>query len=844
MPGQKHGRYTLVAPLGSGGSGEVYSARDGELGRTVAIKFLREAARLLPAARQRLVREAQSASALNHPNLVTVYEVLDTACGTALVTEWVDGQPLRSACGRPQPLERVAEWGLQIARGLAAAHESGIVHGDIKPENVMIRKDGYLKVLDFGLAQAGLEEHRSRDDFDAIPLGTLGYMSPEHLSGKALIPASDVFSLGVLLFELAAGKHPFRAETAAATTRAILKMDLHVPEVPGLRGNSTLARLVSEMTAKTPPRRPSAADVARRLERIIQARPPLERRTWLALAGLAAVLIAGAWLGFRQGGPRIDTPTALTELEGSVGQPSFSPDGSKIVFVWTGPPGDNHDIYVRGVAQGEMQRLTEDPREDYSPAWSPDGSRIAFLRRAAEGADSELLVMNANGGAPRFVAHVLDPEGYRGLAWWPDSQSLVVRDASPRGRALTRIFLPDGRKQTVTTSIETQDYNPKISPDGRRLAYLRQSPQTRYLCLRELATGADSCVAVLGSTPTIAWLGDSTTLLMGHGQALSSVAIDANGEIGRPVMRATGVFREIAADAAGRRIVFSRLYLDQNLWRLPTATGKASLFDATPSEESEPDYSPDGETIVFRSNRTGTYQLYLTGKNGGAPRQLTALSGHLGSPRFSPDGKWIVFDGGSMPVSGGRTTAFNNIFLIPSGGGAIRQLTDDTAERIVPAWSRDGKWVYYLEERGSLRDTWKLPVQGGSPVRVSETEMFDLREDGEGQWIYYTRPRAAKGIWRRPVAGGKEMLVPGTAEHRYRCWDLRGGKLYFLRGVADFGFVQLDVQTGVARTVGEAPAGVTHGGRIISASPDGGDVVFTQLDKSVGSLWLAGVLGR
>jgi eukaryotic-like serine/threonine-protein kinase len=840
-PGNRYGRYELIAPLGSGGSGDVYSARDEQLGRMAAIKFLKPAGNLLPAARERLIREAQAASALNHPNLVTVYEVLETESGMALVTELIDGQTLRTMCGRPRPWERVAEWGQQIARGLAAAHEQGIVHGDVKPENAMVRKDGYLKVVDFGLAQADLDGHRANNDIDSIPLGTLGYMSPEQLEGRASTPASDIFALGVVLYELTAGKHPFLENTARATTSAILERELELPQVPRLRtGAPELQSLIRD-----PARRPSAADVARRLDRLVHARPPLRPVAWFALAGVAAALGAAGWWWRSPKGLRVGPPAVLAELEGSVGGAGFSPDGRSVVFVWSGRQGDNFDIYTRGVGDGTIRRVTEDPREDYSPAWSPDGKRIAFLRRASEGADSHLLVVDAAGGAPQSVARVADAEGYRGMAWWPDSQSLVVRDGSARGRALTRIQLADGRKETVTNSVETQDFSPKFSPDGQRLAYLRHSLQTRYLCLKELRSGADSCVALRpGGSASIAWLGDSATLLYADGRTISSIAIGGDGEIGRPIALGQSPFRDLATDRAGSRVLFSRVQIDQNLWRLHTQTGAFSLFDATPAEESEPDYSGDGQQIVYRSNRSGTYQLYVAGQAGGAPRQLTFLSGHVGSPRFSPDGKWIVFDGGSMPLAGGKTTSFNNIFAIAANGGAVRQLTDDTAERIVPAWSSDGKWVYYLEERGSARETWKLPFEGGDPVRVHETEMFDLREDAEGQWIYYTRPRVAKGIWRRRVSGGAASLVEGTADHRYRCWDMRHGKLYFLNGVADFGFLELEVGSGRSRKIGGAPRGVTHGGRIISAAPGGGSVVFTQLDKSEGGLFLAEVSGR
>jgi Tol biopolymer transport system component len=577
---------------------------------------------------------------------------------------------------------------------------------------------------------------------------------------------------------------------------------------------------------------------------LAKARPALRPIAWLAIAAAATLAAAGFW--WRSASTlRIAPPVALAAFEGTVANAGFSPDGRNVVFGWSGRQGNNFDIYTRSIADGAIRRLTDDPREDYSPAWSPDGKSIAFLRRALEGADSQLFVVDAAGGPPRSVAHVADAEGYRGIAWWPDSQSLVVRDSSPRGRALIRIQLADGREEPVTNSVETQDYSPRFSPDGSRLAYLRHSQQTRYVCLKEIRSGADSCAALRpGGSPSIAWLAGSTALLLADGRSISSITIGGDGEIGRPVTLAPGPYRDIAtARDNTAHVLFSRVTIDQNLWKLDTASGAFSPFDSTPLEESEPDHSHDGEHIVYRSNRTGTYQLYVMSKSGGTPRQLTSLTGHVGSPRFSPNGKWVVFDGGSMPLPGGKTTSFNNVFVVPTAGGPIRQLTDDTAERIVPGWSSDGNWIYFVEERGSARETWKVSLDGGPPVRVHDTEMFDMREDGDGRWIYYTRPRAGKGIWRRLAAGGAESLVAGTVDHRYRCWDVRRGKLYFINGVDGLGFVELDIASGRSRKIGGPPRGVTHGGRIISASPNGDTVVFTQLDKSEGSLFLAAISG-
>jgi serine/threonine protein kinase len=213
--GKTYGRFVITGPLGRGGTGEVYRARDAELNRTVALKFFGTGTIGSSGTVSRSLREAQAASALNHPGIVTVYDVLHTDSGVAIVMELIEGLPLRSICGNPHPVAEVANWGRQIAMALAAAHGAGIVHRDIKPENLILRPDGFVKVLDFGLARQvqGSLLNSTISQF----AGTLSYMSPEQVHGERPGPSSDVFTLGIVLYELATGVHPFGSESAMKT---------------------------------------------------------------------------------------------------------------------------------------------------------------------------------------------------------------------------------------------------------------------------------------------------------------------------------------------------------------------------------------------------------------------------------------------------------------------------------------------------------------------------------------------------------------------------------------------------------------------------------------------------
>lgn len=825
--GQHYGRYELLEPLGQGGMGVVWSARDSELGRLVAMKFVAARAGAVQGM-ERLVYEAQAASALNHPNLVTVHEILKTEAGVALVAELIEGESLRVWCGRPQETRQIAGWGAQIARGLAAAHARGILHGDIKPENVMVRPDGYVKVLDFGLAR---KEGLDTTDWDALGLGSLGYMSPEQTTGQRLTPASDVFSLGVVLLELAAGKHPFLESSVSETTRAINEREVLLPESSRVAGRG-LRRLLKAMLEKDPARRPSAAEAAARLEVLAAGRTGWKRGriVWAAVAGVVLAGIGWYWNRERPQ-PPLPAPVSVTSYTGVESQPALSPDGARVAFVWTGLDDAEQAIYVKSVEGEDTRKLTSDPREHSTPAWSPDGRWIAYVRRASSGGDADVLMRPAGGGEERLVGHVVDHQGYRGLAWWPDSQSLVTRDAGPEGRPLVRLFLT-GQKQILTAARDAQDSRPAISPDGRTLAFVRALGGVASLCRMPLQGGRESCQPADHSINSLAWYADSRSLLLSDSRGLFRLAPD---ERLQPLFE--GPVNELAV--SGTRAVFGRSLRDLNVWRLDTSTGAATKLIASSEEDSEPEFSPDGHSILFRSNRTGFHELFLCDRNGRHPRQLTHLKAHSGSARWSPDGRWIAFDSDHRAEGHpGNRPQFNNIYVVPAAGGTPRRLTDNTVERLVPGWSSDSRWIYFTQEPGSRRETWKIPVEGGDAVLVAGEEMFEPVEGDEGRSIYFTRPRdRAPGIWRRAVAGGPAVRVAGTQNLVYRWWALQGGGLFFLRSDPEPGFVRLQLNGGSPRKLAAPPKSIFNGPRNMAVSPDSGTILYTHLDLTLGDLF-------
>jgi serine/threonine protein kinase len=840
--GKTVGRFVVTAPLGRGGMGEVYTALDPELNRTVALKFLSPGSIGSTGGVNQFIREAQAASALNHPGIVTVHEVISSGPSVAIVMELVEGTSLRALCGKPNPIARVANWGRQAAQALAAAHARGIVHRDIKPQNLMLRPDNLVKILDFGIAR----DIADQDSLDSIPLGTLGYMSPEQIGGGVLTRATDIFSLGVVLYELAAGAHPFLAKTASETTRAIALLDPGATQISGAArvGQRDLDLLIRAMLAKDPSRRPDAAAVATELERIGRRREVRVYRRALrwALPILGVGSAAAVWWGTThrtvpdRKPPRV---SQFTSLDGKEVQPSFSPDGRKIAFAWNGPDNSNQDIYVKEIGGETQVRLTTSPAEDSNPVWSPDGTQVAFLRRFPGESRPLVVLVPATGGAERPLTRILEMEGFGvPLAWWPDGGSLIVRDVSKGSVGFVRLILATGEKRPLTVPSGTdRDRVAVVSPDGRRLAFVRErgANSGNDICVVALDGGKEDCILNTPEISGVAWGHDGEEIFYADGNAIWRVTIGPNAAASR-VRVVEGDFKELTGDRQGHRLAADRGYSETNLWRVGRHGERRVKLIASSRTQGDAEYSPDGERIVFRSDRTGSYELWVAAKDGANPIRLTSFGGQLGSARWSPDGKEIAFDGFKPSFERAKNT---NIYLVAASGGPVRRVTDDRALYFVPNWSHDGRWLYYIAEQGSRRETWKVPSQGGTAVRVSGTGMFDVTESADGRYLYYTTPQAAKGIWRRPVDGGEETLVPGTeGVQRFRYWQLGQKELYFVEGPADPVVQCLDLTSGRVTRLATLGPLLQRGARGLTVSPDGASFLFVQVDSRQSDIYL------
>ncbi|HSB15623.1 MAG TPA: protein kinase, partial [Bryobacteraceae bacterium] len=670
MTGRTISHYQILDKLGEGGMGVVYRARDTHLDRFVAIKVLPSEKVADPERKRRFVQEAKAASALNHPNIITIYDI-DQADGIDYIAmEYAAGKRLDRLIPRHgMPLSEALKCGVQIADALAAAHGAGIVHRDLKPGNVMVTDKSQVKVLDFGLAKL-TETGESGEDFETRTirdeegprtgegriLGTAAYMSPEQAQGKKVNARSDIFSFGSLLYEMVTGRRAFQGDSVVSTLAAIIKENPTPPSqvVEGLP--KEVERLISRCLRKDPERRfQHMVDVKMALEELKEesdsgtlepeghAKAKLRRKLlWAAAAvGVAVLAMAGVWF-LRSRTPTSEAPLAavpLTSYPGTEGSPSFSPDGTEVAFQWCPEdPGKSCDIYVMQIGVEQPSRLTDTPAIEFSPAWSPDGRTIAFIRQLSGAATRFALVLIPQRGGRERVLGEVDTSGPGDfvdgphLAWTPDSRWLVCpRPDAGKGRCslyLYSVETGEKRKLTNPPAGVVGDTAPAFSPDGRILAFARQLEgyfrSDSYLL--HLAGGyrpQGEPERVRLDDPYrygAAWTPDGNEIVFGTGKGLWRMAASKTATPRRlPFGPDNAVAPAISRQ--GNRLAYSVERSDTNIWRIDLREpggkpGAPVRFIASTLSDWCPAYSPDGQRIAFVSNRSGTSAIWACDADG------------------------------------------------------------------------------------------------------------------------------------------------------------------------------------------------------------------------------------
>jgi eukaryotic-like serine/threonine-protein kinase len=793
--GARLGPYEVLGPIGAGGMGEVYRARDTRLGREVAIKVL-PADRLADQARRvRFEQEARAVAALNHPNIVTIYEIESAEGVDFIVMELVAGKTLDALIPRAgMRLGEALRVAIPLADALAAAHAAGIVHRDLKPANVMVTPEGVVKVLDFGLAkltqgqeasgeEATTVDARARLSRPGAVAGTPAYMSPEQASGGPVDARSDIFSFGAVLYEMVTGRRPFGGGSSAELLAALLKEQPKPPSELAPEVPRDLERIVLRCLRKEPARRfQNVLDVKVELQELKEESDsgatapsaPVRRRRglWVAAGLVGALAVAtGGLLLWRPRRPEPPAPylVPLTTTPGSEDHPTFSPDGDQVAFAWNGEKGDNWDIYVKMVGSGETRRLTTDPSVDDFPRWSPDGRQIAFVRSSAGSSTGTIHVISPLAGADRKVSD--QPVGVGPLSWSPDSRWLVtgaplyysrIRSDLPRGIRIVDVSSGETRSITAPTAPTFHIY-PALSPDGHRLAYA--SCSGAWSCRLEVSElrpdgveiGTARRVTRKAIAPSgLAWTRDGTSLVYGDfvsGYRLWRVSIQ--GDEPPRQIESAGFGALWPAIATSRdRLAFVRSGATLGIYRFepgrPAAAVVVSSFN-----EWNPHLSRDGSRIAFESNRGGGGdEIWLAAADGSNPTQLTHGPGlWQGSPRWSPDGRRIAFD--SYGEDGQP-----DIWTIDADGGSLRRLTSGPAHHGMPTWSHDGRFVYFSSSRTDTQTIWRVPVAGGPEEQVTHTGGGRCEEAADGQTLYLQRATAGEPpLLAVSLGGGQERTI-------------------------------------------------------------------------------------
>ncbi|MFB3776740.1 MAG: protein kinase [Bryobacteraceae bacterium] len=861
MTGQTISHYEVLEKLGEGGMGVVYRARDTHLDRFVALKILPPEKMADPERKRRFIQEAKAASALNHPNIVTIHDFCHEDGVDFMVMEYIPGKTLDQVIPRKgMPPGEALKCAVQVSDALAAAHAAGIVHRDLKPRNVMVTEQGRVKVLDFGLAKlteaptpdptASTQIVEPQTEEGAI-VGTVAYMSPEQAEGKAVDARSDIFSFGALLYEMVTGKRAFQGDTSASTLAAILKDE---PRSLPAETPHDLEQVIKRCLRKDPARRFQHMDDVRiALEELkedsdsgrLAAGTAAERkrfRRWPTIAAVAVVLLSVVLLVWRLREASLPSdlrPVVLTSYPGFEHVPSFSPDGNKVAFAWNGEKEDNYDIYVKQIGSlGPPMRLTTSPSLEYFPAWSPDDRWVAYAR--GEQGNTEIMLISPLGGPERKLTQTLS---LGALSWTPNAEWLVFSDLDPSSRrsGIWAIHIGSGERRRLTAmgseaqgygGIVLGDYRPSVSPDGRALVFGRRM------------NGWVWGIYVLPLTEELRPAGESVRATDTNYDGFNGVAWTADGReiiysAGGPAMwklwrlpvsgRQTPtllsyVFPAASSPAVARtspRLVYTWLLNTVNIWRLDTRTRERKRLTGSTHYSQFPQYSPDGRKIAFQSTRSGDWRAWTCDADGSNCQQLS----EGGAPHWSPDGRWLALDF----RAGGPT----QISVIAADGGPMRRLTDSLAfDNSRPSWSQSGEWIYFTSDRSGRNEVWKVPSGGGQAVQVTRSGGGMALESPDGRYVYYIKEPGPPGLFRMPVEGGEEkQVLPGNIV--WRNFGVTAKGIYYVPDGKTIQF--LDTATGKVTALATVDR-LGDGG--ICPSPDDAYVVFGQSEGRTVDLML------